>query len=67
MPYPAMLKNLVNPDGIPYLQDDGAILDLPNLHGYHSSAQVRAIRDVYKQHFSCPQGSLTWQDRELIS
>ena len=42
------IYNRLNPDSIPYLQDDGAILDLPNLHGYHSPAQVRAIRDVYK-------------------
>ena len=61
------IYNRLNPDWIPYLQDDGAILDLPNLHGYHSPAQVRAIRDVYKQYFNHPQGSVTWQDRALLS
>ena len=61
------MYNKLNPDGIPYLQDDGAILDLPNLHGYHSPAQVRAIRDVYKEYFNHPQGCVTWQDRALLS
>ena len=43
----ATLYDRLNPDHIPYLHDDGAILDLPNLHGYHSPQQVRAIRDVH--------------------
>ena len=33
----AAIYNRLNPDGDPYLQEDGAILDLPNLHGYHFS------------------------------
>lgn len=63
----AAIYNRLNPDGIPHLQDDGAVLDLPNLHGYHSPAEVRAIRDVYMQYLSCPQGSVTWKDRALIT
>ena len=47
----AAIYNILNPDGDPYLQEDGAILDLPNMHGYHSPQQVRAIRDVYTQYF----------------
>ena len=38
--------NRLNPDNDPYLQDDGAILDIPNLHGHHSGAEVRAISDT---------------------
>ena len=34
------LYNRLNPDNEPYLQPDGAILDVPNLNGYHSPAQV---------------------------
>ena len=63
----AAIYKRLNPDGDPYLQEDGAILDLPNLHGYHSPAQVRAIRDVYTQYFMRPEGSLTWQERAIVS
>ena len=45
---PAILSRL-NPDNEPDLQDDGAILDIPNLHGCHSGAE-----DV-----------VTWQDRSI--
>ena len=54
--------NRLNPDNDPYLQDDGATLDIPNLHGYHSGAEVRTIRDIYKTYFSRP---VTWQDRSI--
>ena len=33
------IYNRLNPDGDPYLTDDGAIIDIGNLHGYHSAAQ----------------------------
>ena len=32
----ATLYDRLNPDHVPHLHDDGAILDLPNMHGYHS-------------------------------
>ena len=63
----ATLYDRLNPDHVPFMHDDGAILDLPNLHKYHSPQQVRAIRDVYKQYFNQPQGSVTWQDRAIDS
>ena len=63
----AAIYNRLNPDGDPYLQEDGAILDLPNLHGYHSPQHVRATRDVYTQYFMRPEGSLTWQERAIVS
>ena len=47
----AAIYNRLNPDGEPYLQEDGAILDLPNLHGFHLPQQVRAICDVFTQYF----------------
>ena len=43
---PALYQRL-NPDNIPYLHDDGAILAVPNLYGYHIPAQAKAIRDIY--------------------
>ena len=42
---PAMYRRL-NPDNIPYLRDDGTILAVPNLHGYHTPVQAKAIRDI---------------------
>ena len=57
--------NRLNPDDDPYMQDDGAILDIPNLHGHHSGAEVRAIRDIYKTYFNRPEGAVTWQDRSI--
>ena len=57
--------NRLNPDNDPYMQDDGAILDIPNLHGHHSGAEVRAIRDIYKTYFNRPEGAVTWQDRSI--
>ena len=63
----ASIYQRLNPDHDPYLQEDGAILDLPNLHGYHSPQQVRAIRDVYTQYFGRPEGSVNWQGRAIVS
>ena len=57
--------NRLNPDNDPYLQDDGAILDISNFHGHLSGAEVRAIRDIYKTYFSRPEGAVTWQDRSI--
>ena len=55
------LYNRLNPDHDPYLQDDGAILAVPNLHGYHSSEQARAIRNIYKTYFTRPECDVYWQ------
>ena len=57
--------NRLNPDNDPYLQDDGAILDIPKLHGHYSGAEFRAIQDIYKTYFSRPEGAVTWQDRSI--
>ena len=59
------LYNRLNPDHEPYLQDDGAILAVPNLHGYHSSEQARAIRNIYKTYFTRPEGDVYWQNRAI--
>ena len=62
---PALYQRL-NPDSIPYLRDDGAILAVPNLHGYHTPAQAKVIRDIYKIYFNRPEGALPWQDRAAL-
>ena len=58
--------NRLNPDGDPYLTDDGAIIDIGNLHGYHSAAQSQAVRDIYKNYFNQEIGAVQWQEREIF-
>ena len=60
------IYNRLNPDGDPYLTDDGAIIDIGNLHGYHSSAQSRAVRDIYNNYFNQDIGAVQWQEREIF-
>ena len=62
---PALFQRL-NPDNLPYLHDDGAILAVPNLHGYHTPAQANAIRDIYTTYFNRPEGALPWQHRAAL-
>ena len=59
------LFNRLNPDNDAYLQPDGAILDVANLHVYHSPAQVRAIHDVHTAYFNRPEGAVVWQERSI--
>ena len=61
------LYNTLNPDSIPYLADNGAILDVPNLHVYDTLAQAKAIRDIYQMYFNHPEGALPWQHRATIN
>ena len=55
------INHRLNPDGIPYLREDGAILDVQNLHWYHTAAQAKGICDIYTGYFNFPQGALDWQ------
>ena len=48
---PAINQRL-NPDGIPYLSEDRAILDVQNLHGYHTAAQAKGICDIITGYFN---------------
>ena len=60
------INHRLNPDGIPYLRDDGAVLDVQNLHGYHAAAQAKAICDIYTGYLNSPQGALHWQARTAM-
>ena len=60
------INHRLNPDGIPYLREDGAILDVQNLHGYHTAAQAKGIHDIYTGYFNSPQGALDWQARAAV-
>ena len=55
------LNQQLNPDNQPFLQNDGAILALDRLNGYHSAHISRQIRDLYKNYFMSPQGQVPWQ------
>ena len=63
---PALYQRL-NPDNLPYMCDDGTILAVPNLHGFHSPAQAKAIRDIYTTYFNRPEGALPWQHRAALN
>ena len=58
------LSQQLNPDNVPFLQNDGAILDL-NRRGYKSSTAAKATRNIYKNFFRRPEGQVTWKDRQL--
>ena len=62
---PAINQRL-NPDGITYLREDGTILDVQKLHGYHTAARAKAICDIYTGYFNLPQGALHWQARAAM-
>ena len=40
------LHQQLNPENQPLLQDDGTMLAMDNLHGYHSAHVARAIRNT---------------------
>ena len=58
------LTQQLNPDNVPFLRDDGAILDLDR-RGYKSSTAAKAIRNIYKNFFRRPERQVTWQDRAI--
>ena len=47
---PALYRRLY-PDNLPYLRDDGAMLAVPNLHGFHTPAQAKATGNIYTHIF----------------
>ena len=59
------LHHQLNPDSQPFLQDDGVILAIDRLHGYHSSQVAKAIRELYKNYFMTPEGRVPWQARAV--
>ena len=59
------IYNELNPDNDPYLQEDGALIDVRNLHGYHAAADARGVREIYKGYFSSPEGAVPWQGRAI--
>ena len=58
------LTQQLNPDNVPFLRDDSAILDLDR-RGHKSSTAAKATRNIYKNFFRRPEGQVTWQDRAI--
>ena len=54
----------LNPDQDPYLQDNGAILDIDHF-GFANSANARAIRNSYTTYITRSEGSATWQQNRI--
>ena len=54
----------LNPDQDPYLQDNGAILDIDHF-GFANSTNARAIRNLYTTYYTRPEGSVTWQQNRI--
>ena len=59
------MKSQLNPENIPYLEDEGLIRYLPRLHGYHASRDAQGIRDIFKYYFNSPHGATQWQHQRV--
>ena len=55
----------LNPDHLPYLGENGAIVDLDNLQGYRSARESQRIRNIFKNYFTSPVGAVLWQDTRV--
>ena len=55
----------LNPDHIPYLGANGAIITLEALNGYRSAKEARIIRNKFKEYFNSPTGAVSWQDNRV--
>ena len=62
-----LIHQQLNPDGIPYLTNDGALIDVRNLHEYHTPAEARGVRNIHKAFFNHPAGAVTWQGCAIVS
>ena len=56
----------LNPDGAQYLGPNAALQPIPALNGYHSSNEALRVRNIYKDYFVGPYGSVPWQQRQAM-
>ena len=54
----------LNPDGHAYLGPNAGIQPIPYLRGYHSTKEAQCVRDIYKDYFVGPHGSIPWQQHQ---
>ena len=50
----------LNPNNLPYLEDDGLIRELPRLNAYHASQDAQGVHDIFRGYFNSPEGATSW-------
>ena len=62
--YETIMERL-NPDGTHYNENQGALRNVHNYHGYHSLTDAAVVRDWYKAYFWSPVGALPYQMEKI--
>ena len=57
------VSSFLNPDKEPFLPAGGPVRNLAHLQGYHSAAESIKTRNLFKDYFNSPAGSVPFQDR----
>ena len=55
------IMDRLNPEGRQYNENQGALRNVNNYHGYHSPTDAAIVRDWYKAYFWGPVGVLPYQ------
>ena len=55
----------MNPEQHPFMHGHGIMRCIPRLSGYRSANDAQEVRDIYKDYFNSPQGSVSWQQRKV--
>ena len=59
------IMDRLNPEGRQYNENQGALRNIHNYHGYHSPTDAAIIRDWYKAYFWSPVGVLPYQMEKI--
>ena len=59
------IMDQLNPEGRQYNENQGALRNVHNYHGYHSPTDAAIIRDWYKAYFWSPVGALPYQMEKI--
>ena len=59
------IMDRLNPEGRQYNENQGALRNVHNYHGYHSPTDAAIIRDWYKAYFRSPVGALPYQMEKI--
>ena len=60
-----MIMQRLDPDARQYDENQGALRNVVNHHGYHSPTDVTIVRDWYKAYFWSPVGALPYQMEKI--
>ena len=55
----------LNPEERPFMHGNGIMRCIPRLPGYRSANDAQGVREIYKDYFNSPQGSVSWQQRRV--